>query len=312
MKPTNFLGVLIFFASILFIGCKNSPDSKGTASEKIELTNAEDEWVSIWNGKDLTGWHTYFNSPFSAYDITQEGFLGLDNPTQDIIDVVQLEDGSAIRISGTAFGMMFTEQDYGNYHIKLKVKWGNDKHAPVVNEARNTGLLYHGFGEPGSAYAYLNTVEFEIQEGNMGDFWPIGDIEIDVPSKPTDSKFHQYDENSPLRTYSTTKFYKDGLTEYVEVGLMDSLVKMYVKKFPDKENKHGEWNDIDLICFGDSSIHMVNGTVVMRLFNARKMSDKSPLKAGKLVIQSEGAEVFYKDIRLKRIDKMPAKLVTKE
>jgi len=148
-------------------------------------------------------------------------------------------------------------------------------------------------------------VEFEIQEGNMGDFWPIGDIEIDVPSKPTDDKFHQYDENSPLRTYSTTKFYKEGLTEYVEVGLMDSLVKMYVKKFPDKENKHGEWNDIDLICYGDSSIHMVNGTVVMRLFNARKMSDKSPLKAGKLVIQSEGSEVYYKDIRLKRIDKMP-------
>jgi hypothetical protein len=49
---------------------------------------------------------------------------------------------------------------------------------------------------------------------------------------------------------------------------------MYVKKFPDKENKHGEWNDIDLICFGDSSIHMVNGTIVMRLFNSKKPSDR--------------------------------------
>ncbi|REG79621.1 hypothetical protein [Algoriphagus antarcticus] len=77
MKHIKFLVISIFFASTLFIGCKNSSDSKETSSEKTELTDAEDEWVSIWNGKDLTGWHTYFNSPFSAYDITQEVFFGL-------------------------------------------------------------------------------------------------------------------------------------------------------------------------------------------------------------------------------------------
>ena len=304
MKQIKFLGAFIL-ASILLIGFKNSKNLKATSYEKAALTVGDKEWVSLWNGKDLTGWDTYFNSPFSKYDITQEGFIGLNNPTQDIINVVQMDGGSAIRISGKAFGMMFTQQDYGNYHLKLKVKWGNEKYAPVKNSARNTGLLYHGFGKPGSAYAYLNSLEFEIQEGNMGDYWPIGDIQVDVPSKPTESKFYQYDENSALRTYSTTKFYKDGLKEYIEVGLKDSLVKMCVRKFPDKENKYGEWNDIELICFGDSSIHMVNGTVVMKLFNARKMSDKTPLKAGRLVLQSEGAEVFYKDIMLKKIVKMP-------
>jgi len=34
MKQIKFLGVLIFFASILFIGCKNSSDSQATPSEK--------------------------------------------------------------------------------------------------------------------------------------------------------------------------------------------------------------------------------------------------------------------------------------
>ncbi len=52
MKQIKFLGVLFFFA-ILLIGCKNSSNVKVTSFEKIELTDAEDEWVSIWNGKDL-------------------------------------------------------------------------------------------------------------------------------------------------------------------------------------------------------------------------------------------------------------------
>ncbi len=305
MKQIKFLVGSIFFASILFIGCKNSSDSKETSSEKSALTDAEDEWVTIWNGKDLTGWNTYFNSPFSGFDKTQKGYLGLNNPKQDVIKVVQFEDGNIIRISGTAFGMMSTEQVYGNYHLKLKVKWGNDKHVPKKNSPMDSGLLYHGFGEPGSSYAWMNSQEMQIMEGYMGDYIAIGDIEMDVPSKPMNGMFYQYDENSALRNYYGTKLFKDDrLVEYVE-AINDSLAKMNVMKYPDTENKHGEWNDIDLICFGDSSVHMVNGTVVMRLFNSKKTSDKNPVTHGKIGLQSEGAEVFYKDIRLKRIDKMP-------
>lgn len=312
MKHIKFLVVSIFLASTLFIRCKNSSDSKETSSEKTELTDAEDEWVSIWNGKDLNGWNTYFNSPFSGFDKNQKGYLGLNNPKQDVIKVVQFEDGNAIRISGTAFGMMSTEQDYGNYHLKLKVKWGKDKHVPKENEVRDSGLLYHGFGEPGSSYAWMNSHEMQIQEQNMGDYLAIGDIEMDVPSKPMDGIFYQYDEDSAFRTYYGTKLFKDErLVEPVD-NFNDTYVKMYVAKDVDKENKYGEWNDIDLICYGDSSIHMVNGTVVMRLFNSKITSDKSRIKAGKIGLQSEGAEVYYKDIRLKRIDKMPAELVTKE
>ena len=90
MKQIKFLGVIIFFTSILFIGCKNSSNSKETSSETTELTDAEDKWVSIWNGKDLTGWNTYFNSPFSGFDKTQKGYLGFNNPPRPFPPVSQL------------------------------------------------------------------------------------------------------------------------------------------------------------------------------------------------------------------------------
>ncbi len=74
------------------------------------------------------------------------------------------------------------------------------------------------------------------------------------------------------------------------------------------ENPPGEWNTLELICFGGKSLHIVNGHVVMVLQNSRyrKNGEIVPLKQGKIQLQSEAAEVFYKDIKIKNIDSMPA------
>ncbi len=270
----------------LLVSCSRVP------TEESKIT-----WQTLWNGNDLEGWNTYFASPFSGTDKTQEGLIGLNNPDQDIISIVDLPDGKAIRISGVAWGMMFTEKDYGNYQLKLKVKWGKDMHVPRENGPRDSGLLYHGFGEPGSASVWMSSQELQIQEGDMGDYWPTGDIAIDVPSKLKDSLFFGYDELSELRRYYTA--------DIIEDGFMDSLAKRRVIKNPDNERPHGDWNDIQLICYGDSSIHIVNGEVVMRLYNSRKMSDNNPVRSGKIIIQSEGAEVYYKDIEIRSITEIP-------
>ena len=54
-------------------------------------------------------------------------------------------------------------------------------------------------------------------------------------------------------------------------------------------------------------MHIVNGKVVMALANARYQDgDKSvPMTGGKLQIQSEAAEVFYRDIEIRPIPAMP-------
>lgn len=277
---------IALFAFLTLLSCGNSKSDKHS-----------DDWVSIWNGEDLTGWDTFFASPFSGSDKTQSGFIGLNNPEQDIIKVVKLDDGNTIRISGVAWGMMFTKQKYHNYHLKLKVKWGKDMHVPRANGPRDSGLLYHGFGGAGSEGVWMSSQELQIQEGDIGDYWPTGDIKIDVPSKLHDSLYYQYNEQSPFRTYYYAQINNENSS--------DSLAKRRVLKFPDRERPYGEWNDIDLICYGDSSVHVVNGAVVMRLFNSCKMSDNSPVTSGQLILQSEGAEVYYKDIRIKSIDKMP-------
>jgi hypothetical protein len=63
-------------------------------------------------------------------------------------------------------------------------------------------------------------------------------------------------------------------------------------------------NRLELICFGDKSIHIVNGHVVMA---PSKLLYKvgtalKPLVKGRIHLQSKNAEVFYKKIETKKIN----------
>jgi hypothetical protein len=77
----------------------------------------------------------------------------------------------------------------------------------------------------------------------------------------------------------------------------------------DRESKPGEWTTLELICFKDKSLHIVNGEVVMVLKNSAYTRDGKiiPLTKGKIQLQSEAAEVFFKDIEIKSIAEVPAK-----
>jgi len=74
------------------------------------------------------------------------------------------------------------------------------------------------------------------------------------------------------------------------------------------EDRPGQWNTLELVCIEDRCVHIANGKVVMALRNARyKDGDKSvPMTGGKLQIQSEAAEVFYKDLEIRSMPSMPA------
>jgi hypothetical protein len=56
-----------------------------------------------------------------------------------------------------------------------------------------------------------------------------------------------------------------------------------------------------------TSVHVFNSVVAMVLENPRQLVDgrEVALNRGKIQLQSEGAEVFYRNIRLRPIDALP-------
>jgi hypothetical protein len=69
-----------------------------------------------------------------------------------------------------------------------------------------------------------------------------------------------------------------------------------VVKTKDAENPRGEWNVVEVICDGDTITNIVNHVVVNRC-------TKASVTRGRILLQSEGAEVFYRNITLRPLDK---------
>jgi hypothetical protein len=67
-----------------------------------------------------------------------------------------------------------------------------------------------------------------------------------------------------------------------------------VVKTADHEKPYGEWNTIEVIAKDGRCIHKVNGVVVNEGTDAN-------VREGKIALQSEGAEIYYRNIKLKEL-----------
>lgn len=251
---------------------------------------------SLFNGKDLSGWDTYVGP---AYDTILKKFdgnpIGLNRDPDRVFSVVNENGKPAMRISGEKFGGISTQQSFENYHLRLEFKWGKQKWHPKRNAKRDSGLLYHAVGPHGADGGFwMRSQEFQIQEGDCGDYWGVAGGIADVPAIQQSEKRFVYTPGSPLLTFS----------EKGQNG-------RNCIKYPDAEKPSGEWNIIDLYCFGDTSVHVVNGTVTMVLYRSRQAEGdrEIPLKKGKIQLQSEGAELFYRNLSLEEITAFPRKLL---
>jgi hypothetical protein len=211
---------------------------------------------------------------------------------------MQQEDGSPVlKISGEIYGCVFTRQVYENYHLKLKVKWGTRKWEPRLNDPMDSGILYHSQGECGHDYwrSWMLSQELQIMEASFGDYWSQMTSMIDIrASKPDGSDNFRYDPGASPVSFG----YNTGNSGYCQHS-------------ENAEYPMGEWNTVELICFEGKSLHIVNGHVVMALSDSRYIdpvdNTRKPLTKGKIQLQSEAAEVFYKDIMIREINQLPRK-----
>jgi hypothetical protein len=161
-----------------------------------------------------------------------------------------------------------------------------------MTKLKDSGILYHSIGKSGVDYwrAWMLSQEFQIMEGHMGDYWNIANSAIDIKAFLPEGKMNSIaNKEQPFLPFGS------------------GSGEGFCMRSENKENPVGEWTDIELICYEGKSLHIVNGTVVMVLQNSRYMDNGKavPLIRGKIQLQSEAAEVYYKNIRIKTLDALP-------
>lgn len=128
-------------------------------------------------------------------------------------------------------------------------------------------------------------MEFQIQEGDFGDLYLLAGTGADLRFAPTE------DPNGPRVWDPAHPLQPTGRG----------------RRSADHESAQGEWTTIEIHALGREAIHLVNGHLVLALENIR-LRDGTPLSRGQLQIQSEGAEVHFRDIRIRPISTIPAEL----
>jgi hypothetical protein len=130
---------------------------------------------------------------------------------------------------------------------------------PADSKGGNSGVLLHCQDQN---LPWPTSVEAQLQSGRAGDFWLIMPpaVKLEVDSKRQDPKQARH---------------------YLRVETKEPV-----------EKKFGEWNQYEITCKGGDVTLVVNGIKVNEGKNGN-------LKKGKIALQSEGAEVHFKDIEIK-------------
>jgi hypothetical protein len=262
---------------------------------------ADVKWVDLLD-KDLSKWEMYqsyrlTDSFKGEQPVDQNGKpvepVGYNKNEAGVFTVDIIDGKPVLHITGEIYGCVFTKEEFSSYRFTLKYKWGKRKWAPRLDKLMDSGVLYNSTGECGVDYwrSWMLGQEFQVMEGHAGDYWSIKNSAIDVRAFLPEGEMNTVaDEGQPFLPVGTG------------TGRMGFCLRS-----ANYESAHDGWTTLELISIGDKSIHIVNGKVVMVLKNSRYVTDQGsfPLTSGKIQLQSEAGEIYYKDIRISRIDRIP-------
>lgn len=275
----------------------------GLSISAIGFGQNENDWISLLD-EDLSQWENYLSYRYpEGYngEIPKDGEgkdikpIGLNKDEFGVFSMTEDQGQPVLRISGEIYGCVATKSEFENYHLKLQVKWGELLWHPRKKLLKDSGILYHSIGPHGaeSWRSWMLSQEFQVMQGHMGDFWSQANSAIDIRAY-----LPEYIMN-PVADQSQP---------FLALGRGEEIPG-YCMRSANFEKSHGEWNELELICFENKSLHIVNGEVVMILKNSRYVEEgqKVPMNKGKIQLQSEAAEVFYKNIKIKKLDALPKK-----
>ena len=179
--------------------------------------------------------------------------VGLNPPGQNVFTMIEQGGKPVLRISGEIYGCATTRQEFSNYHFRASFKWGEKKWEPRLTELKDSGILYHSRGAFGVDYwkSWALSQEFQVIEHGIGEYW---------------RHCHVRDSTSARIRRRRAPKRRSGIPQAPWMEFSGSNNNALAGS---DEDRPGEWNTLELVCFEDRCVHIANGKVVMALKNAR-------------------------------------------
>ena len=172
-------------------------------------------------------------------------------------------DTRALRIGGKPSGYLRTRDAFGaDYHLSLEWAWEGER-------GGNSGVLLH-VTQPDVLFGWPQSMEVQLQAGSAGDFWVIGEDQVDVTVPNMDQR---------------RKAKKEG-----DLHSHRRIRRLAFDESP--ERPVGQWNRMDIKLVGGHIRVFVNG----RLVNE---GTGLTVRTGAIGLQSEGTPLRFRNVYLR-------------
>lgn len=275
------------------------PKDFPTENQTSSRTFHSKEWVNLLDS-ELAQWDVFVGVPHTSVEGLPTGTpkadqpkygipLGLNHDPKHVVSVIEVNGEQQLQISGEIYAGITSRKYFEGFHFSAEVKWGSKKWPPRENAKRDSGLLYHASGRHGRFWnVWKRCVEYQIQEGDFGDLFMLagtgGTVRVE--------ELKQEKRWDPKHGWNPAK-------PYQRSGR--------VKRSENFESPHGEWTRVEVYAVGQQAVHLVNGQPVLAIDEIRMNGDE-PLTGGEIQLQSEGAEVYYRNIKIRSIEQLPPAL----
>ncbi|WP_321996656.1 DUF1080 domain-containing protein [Draconibacterium orientale] len=238
----------------------------------IVACSANNGFVPLFNGKNLDGWTIQLRKGGNGLEGKVFGVnnRGEVHVFQGLADRYQLGTGS------DTHGMIWTNKEYSMFHFRFEYKWGKK----ICNN-------FHQFQYDAGCYYHVNDQEI----------WPKG-IEYQIRYNHETNKNHTGDFWASSVDF---QWYVNDNNEFLlpAEGGKPMAKRMGEHRAKSTDNYHAlddEWNSCEVIVMGDKyAIHKLNGEIVNYATDLGRSS-------GIIGLQSETAEIFYRNIEIKEFD----------
>jgi hypothetical protein len=193
-------------------------------------------------------------------------FLRDSGRDKDLDHVFTWENGT-LHISGQHYGYIATKQtNFTNYKLLAEFKWGEKTWAPRIDNARDSGILVHMQGRD---QVWPKAIECQMIEGGTGDILVVNGAYLTIDGVRKGPEIARFD--------------RPGRNPWEDVKGFRGPHEI--------EKQHGQWNKLEVTCSNDLVSISVNGHHTLTGTNGTP-------RMGKIVLQSEGAEVFFRRLDL--------------
>jgi Domain of Unknown Function (DUF1080) len=190
--------------------------------------------------------------------------LGLGNDPKKVFSVAMQDGEPVIRISGEVWGALVTKREFSNMQLHVEYRRGQLQWPPLL--FFDSGVMYLSVGPWGAVNAGGNVLSNPIGSGSF-----LVSLEFQIAQN--------------------------------DVGSLYNLGPISKMNAPAQLVAEGPgWNSIDIVITDSTIAHFLNGTLVAtatdRVLNWPSEAPRA-LKRGKIQLQSEGSEIWFRNVRVK-------------